>query len=1125
MAGTSALTLVLGTLSVTQADGRITSGGGAGGGGLNSGGGLGGAGSIGGGGGGGGGPGWLAGEDHRAGAGGDGGQPGQDSGPGDGGTPGQGGAAGGRDVGGGGGGGSAPRDSSAGPGKGGNGGDGGSGNWWIPLEELISSRWGQPGGDGRPNSIGRGLGGGGGGGGAGLYFSGFHESNRIFMKDKDVHGGAGGMGGYGGGGGGVGLALASFPGNTFYIDSSTIEGGAGGFGGYGGGGGAGVFFVRGGNLYNIGSITGGNGGYALDFTGGAGGAGVLANGGVHYNGAAIIGGAGGDGPYGGGAGIGPMGGGAGGSGIRLYEDFWSANVTNDGSGTISGGDGGYSDYGRAGAGGDGIALELDGGSATIVNGGVIAGGDGGDSDYAGAGAGGNGIALELNGGSASIDNYDVIAGGDGGTNSGSEGAPSQWHGAGGVGVRVVGDAVTVRNWGTISGGPDGDGVNRVNAVELIGNDNTLVIGGEAIFNGNIVAQGTGNGLDLGGAGRAVLDLNDIGPTGTFRGFERFVTSGGEWTLTGAGAQGWSVSGGTLRAGNDGALGSDHAYAINGGRLDLGGYDLSMSHLAGTGGELAIGLANLIVDQTYGSAFGGTLSGTGDFAKKGIGDLILTGDSSSFSGVTTVHGGTLFVGDAAGNGALGGTVTVEDGGTLGGSGTVGTTTVADGGIIAPGNSVGTLNVAGDLLLSSGSILDFELGRAGMAGDPAAGASDRVDVTGDLTLDGTLNLSQSGNAADGTTGLGYYRLLTYGGALTDNGLTLGTTPAIDGVGGFELQTGGDRVDLFVAALGDDALQHWQGGDGTWNAADTQWLNQNGGWPVAWAGKHAAFKDANGHSGGTIAVKGTQSFKGLQFVDEGYRLEGDGALESDPGGSEIRVLADNAEIATAIIGAGGIAKTGAGTLTLSGTNSYSGGTTVAAGTLLAGSAGGLVHDSAYTINGGRLDLGGFDLAMSNLAGTGGALAIGTAALNLDQAGDSTYAGTISGTGRFTKEGDGTLTLTGENSGFMGTTEIAAGKLMVGTRGNGALGGALDVLDGGTLGGSGTVGGLVAASGGTIAPGNSIGMLSVNGDASFGVGSVYAVEVDGAGNSDRIVATGKATIVGGTVSVTAERGGDDGS
>ncbi len=157
----------------------------------------------------------------------------------------------------------------------------------------------------------------------------------------------------------------------------------------------------------------------------------------------------------------------------------------------------------------------------------------------------------------------------------------------------------------------------------------------------------------------------------------------------------------------------------------------------------------------------------------------------------------------------------------------------------------------------------------------------------------------------------------------------------------------------------------------------------------------------------------------------------------------------------------------------------------------------------------------------GTGSTLALGgsgNASFDVGQVGGNRQ---YQGFEAFEKTGTSTWTLTGDGSGFAGTTTVSGGLLSI----NGTLGGTVSVLSGGRLGGSGTVGTTSVADGGIIAPGNSVGTLSVAGDLTFQSGSVYAVEVDGAGSSDRIVATGKATIVGGTVSVTAERGGDDGS
>lgn len=112
------------------------------------------------------------------------------------------------------------------------------------------------------------------------------------------------------------------------------------------------------------------------------------------------------------------------------------------------------------------------------------------------------------------------------------------------------------------------------------------------------------------------------------------------------------------------------------------------------------------------------------------------------------------------------------------------------------------------------------------------------------------------------------------------------------------------------------------------------------------------------------------------------------------------------------------------------------------------------------------------------------------------------------------GFTALTADSSAFSGLTVLQGGTLAV----DGALGGTLQVLSGGTLQGTGTVGGTTVW--GTLAPGNSIGTLSVAGDLAFKSGSIYAVEVNAAGQSDLVHATGTATIEGGTVRVLAGPG-----
>src|SRR5690606_29597677 len=215
------------------------------------------------------------------------------------------------------------------------------------------------------------------------------------------------------------------------------------------------------------------------------------------------------------------------------------------------------------------------------------------------------------------------------------------------------------------------------------------------------------------------------------------------------------------------------------------------------------------------------------------------------------------------------------------------------------------------------------------------------------------------------------------------------------------------------------------------------------------------------------------------------------------------------SALSGAGALTKSGTGSLTLSGANAYSGGTVLNAGVLsvsadvnLGNAAGGLTFDGGALQTTATMSMG----RATTVNAGGGTFDVGAGTT-------LTQSGAISGAGDFTKAGAGFLMLTGDSSAFAGTTNIVDGLLSV----NGKLGGDLNIT-GGKLGGGGTIGNL-SVSGGIVAPGNSIGTLHV-GNVGFNPGSIYQVEVNAAGQSDQIVASGAATINGGSVQVLAEAG-----
>ncbi|HEY0012212.1 MAG TPA: autotransporter domain-containing protein [Allosphingosinicella sp.] len=481
-------------------------------------------------------------------------------------------------------------------------------------------------------------------------------------------------------------------------------------------------------------------------------------------------------------------------------------------------------------------------------------------------------------------------------------------------------------------------------------------------------------------------------------------------------------------------------------------------------------------------------------KTGSGTLTLR-DTGTISPGFSFEAGTLLTGGDLGTTAI----AAPTGTTFGGSGRLGAVTIADGATISPGGTgIGTLTVA-SLSLSNGSRLRYDLGVPGRVG---GADNDLIDVTGNLVLDGTLDVVAAPGFGDGV-----YRLFNYGGTLTDNGLAIGTAP--DARYSFQTALAG-QVNLVVGiadfwdgggAPNDNIVS---GGTGIWNSTNINWTNSSGTFNAPFSGNTAVFQGA----AGVVTVEGAQSANGLQFVTSGYRVVAGAGGQIVLGAAETAVRVDSgatAELAVTLAGSGRLVKRDTGTLLLTGVNSYTGGTSIREGVLQ------ISADTALGAPAGGLTLDGGTLRTAGSFGSARAMTVGAGGGTIDVGANTlTLSGTLAGTGPLVRTGAGTLAFSGNGSAYTGTLRVSGGILNL----TGTLGGSVTVDAGARLTGTGTLGSVAVA--GTLSPGGagSVGTLTATGNVSFAAGSVFEVDITEAGGFDRLLAGGTATLSGGTVS-----------
>ncbi len=501
----------------------------------------------------------------------------------------------------------------------------------------------------------------------------------------------------------------------------------------------------------------------------------------------------------------------------------------------------------------------------------------------------------------------------------------------------------------------------------------------------------------------------------------------------------NVKGGTnLNVSATGSLGGATVLNVDG-AATFNNASQTVAGLGETGGANTgvVTLTGTALGVTGSSTYDGTITGTGSLIKSTGGMLVLTNGANSFSGGTTISGGTLLLTNTTGSATGAGSVTISSSGILAGTRIGGSLVSNAGGTFSPGTGaplsgdIGTFNVGGGITINAGSVLDFDLTSPGVA--------DTVNSTGALSLGAgvntILNLFENTGFAVGSYVLFTASSVTNSSTYTINpsgpGMASGATYAILAVG--------NTLVLNVTAA---PTVTWTGAtNGNW---DTTTLNWAPGGTFANANA-VVFDNTGANTNITVVAAGV--------VSSGMTFNNTVAVPYTIGGGVIS-------------GSAGITKNNTGIVTLTGANAFTGTTTINGGTVSIsadeniGMAPGAPRPDAITLNGGTLSA-----SVSFILSANRGIALGSGGGTFDVADGAilNYDGVIANvpaqSGSLTKTGAGTLALAGAvASTYTAGTTINGGTVSIVADNNlGAAPGAATpgaiILAGGTLSASATL------------------------------------------------------------------------
>ena len=690
-----------------------------------------------------------------------------------------------------------------------------------------------------------------------------------------------------------------------------------------------------------------------------------------------------------------VGGGGGGGGENSFSGVGASGGSGGGGGSKydNAGGTGTTDQGNPG-GAARNGNESTAGNRTAGGGGGGAGGVGGTpvANSSNGGNGGVGLASTITGSSVRY----AGGGGGGAYDTYESGETAGTGGAGGGGAGSTSGTATAGTDG-LGGGGGGRGVGGVGGQ---GGSGVVIVRYQGASLGAI-----GGTVTSGSGSAAGYTLHTFTTTGTTTGTSALNVSGVDMnarlgvTLTGAisGTGGLTFAGPgrlTLAAENtftgdtrisSGTLAISNQYALAGSTLDMNASDSGSvtfsqdSTLGGLKGSrtLANGGRRLSIgDNNQSTTYSGNLSGAGGLTKTGNGTLTLSG-SNSFTGSTLVLQGTLAVANA--NALAGSTLDVEGSDN---------TTFSQDSSIGGLRGFGGLNNGGYTLTIGGNNANETWAPDFYNFDPGIYGSGALikNGNGTLTLAGPNTFTGDTRVASGSLTIADRQALlnsTLDMNASDSGaVTFAQDSALGGLkGSRNLANGGNTLSI--------------GGN-----------NQSTTYSGVLSGSGGLTKLGEG----TLALSGNNTYTGPTTVSMGTLAIGSGgttgAIAGNIANSSVVVFnrSDAVTYAGTISGNGSLTKQGGSSLTLTGNNTYSGLTTVSGGTLAIGAGG-----TSGAIAG-------------NIANSG--------AVVFNRSDAATYAGVISGTGGLTKQGAGTLSLTGNNT-YLGQTTVSAGTLAIGAGG----------------------------------------------------------------------------------------------